>query len=636
MSASKMSIETSIIIRTLNEAKHLEQLLAGIREQNYPDWEVILVDSGSTDGTLDIARKYGASIHHIEQEQFTFGRSLNRGCEQANGKYLVFASGHVWPVNNNWLRSLVSPFEEPLVAMVYGRQRGTQANSLSELRDLQLNYSSTSHILVDEPNGNNGNAAVRSDLWLKQGFDESLPGLEDIDWARKMQRKGYRVYYAADAAVYHVHEESMRQVYRRYLREAIARKRMFPGSRFSGTDLAKGVSYAVIRDLFYALRHRTPTKVFQIPGTRLAEFTGTYRGMNYEKRLNGDIVRRLEVPRSCKSVVIDGPDRHSLRETAVPQAGPDEVIIQVAYVGVCATDLEVASGSLEYYKKGMATYPIVPGHEYSGIVVNKGAQAGHLKTGQKVVGECAIGCGDCAACAVGHYYRCPGRREVGVINMDGAYSRYLVLPSRYVHRVPMEVPLKHAAIVEPLAVCLKGLNKLEVAEGSRACVVGAGSIGNLCSQILKTRGLRVTCVDRDPRRLDLLHKYDMDTLTEPKDLDRYDYLIEASGNEDVLPRLIEESRPSARILLLGLPYTRPVTAAYSTVTSYDKEIYGSVASQSVNWEEAIRLVRAGTINLEDHTAMVEPFEDYEKVWEGVRAREYFKVVLSVSPDLEGL
>ena len=129
-----MAVQTSIVIRTLNESKHLENLMRGIHDQNYRDWEIILVDSGSTDRTMAIARGYGAKIYHIPQDEFTFGRSLNLGCQQAEGDYLVFASGHVWPITNNWLGNLVQPFEEPLVAMVYGRQRGTDASRLSEWR----------------------------------------------------------------------------------------------------------------------------------------------------------------------------------------------------------------------------------------------------------------------------------------------------------------------------------------------------------------------------------------------------------------------------------------------------------------------------------------------------------------------
>ena len=138
--------------------------------------------------------------------------------------------------------------------MVYGRQRATDANRLSEMRDLSMQFGTVSHILADEPKRNNGNAAIRRDLWLDQPFDESLTGLEDLDWARKAERKAFRVYYAADAAVYHVHEESLPVVFNRYYREAVATKRMFPTNQFGWSDMAKGLPYFMVGDLLYAFR----------------------------------------------------------------------------------------------------------------------------------------------------------------------------------------------------------------------------------------------------------------------------------------------------------------------------------------------------------------------------------------------
>ena len=631
-----MTVETSIIIRTLNEGKHLEKLLKGIHDQSYHDWEIVLVDSGSTDGTLDIAGRYGASIHHIPQTEFTYGRSLNFGCRNAQGFYLVFASGHVWPITNNWLGNLVRPFDEPSVGMVYGRQRGTNASRLSEQRDLDAYYGTTSSILVNEPKGNNGNAAIRRDLWLRQSFDECLPALEDVDWVNRIQREGFRVYYAADAAVYHLHEESLKQVYRRHLRESIAYQEMFPSHRVTWGKLAKGLAYLMLRDLLYASRGRKRGKVLQIPGTRLAEMLGMYRGAQYQKRMSRRATRELEIPETYQSVVIDGPGRHGMRQVALPRLDPDEVLIQIAYVGVCATDLEVANGRLAYYQKGLARYPIVPGHEYSGIVVGSGGRVKHLPKGIKVVGECAVGCDHCPACDVGEYYRCESREEVGVINRSGAYAHYLVMPSRYVHKLPHDVPLRHGALVEPIAVCLKGLRKLSVEPGHSACVVGAGPIGNLCVQILRYRGIPVTAVDRDPRRLNLLYKYDIDTLTELGDLDKFDYIVEASGNETILPQLIEGSKPSAKLLLLGLPYTRPVETTFSSVTSSDKVIYGSIASHRNDWKEAIRLVQADGVRLDDHTAVIQPLEAYEKAWASLETRDHFKTLLKVSNELDGL
>ena len=629
-----MTVKSSIVVRTLNEAKYLERLLMGIRQQNDGDWEIILVDSGSTDGTLEIAERYVDKVYHIPKGDFTFGRSLNLGCRHAEGRYLVLVSAHTYPANNNWLSNLLEPFDDPAIGMVYGRQRGLSSSRIAEERDLKHEFDSSSLVMVDKATGHNGNAAIRQSMWLEEPFDESLTGLEDIDWSRKIQRRGYRVHYAADAAVYHIHEESARRVYRRFLGEGIAYKRIFPGFRFSRLDLIKNLLSAVAGDFLYGLKFRKPvSKLVEIPVMRLAEFVGTYRGVNYHQRHRRRLHGHLAPAQTSTRVVIDGPGRHSLRSTEVPKLADNEILVKVAYVGICSTDLEVAHGTLEYYQRGYARYPIVPGHEYSGVIVSTGARVDGLKPGDGVVGECAIGCGACSWCVAKEYYRCATRKEVGVINMDGAYAQYLTLPAQYVHRLPEDVPLLHAALIEPLAVCIKGLRKLSLRAGGRACVVGVGPIGNLCTQILRQRNMGVTVVDEDVRRLKLVQKYDVDTLRSLEDLSDFDYIVEATGNERTIPSLIERSKPSAKVVLLGLPYTNPVQVSFSTVPSYDKEIYGSIASQGKDWEEAIRMIRNGLINLEDHVGVVMPLEAYESAWDLHRKREHLKILLSVNEDL---
>ena len=107
----------SIIIRSYNEEKHIARLLEGIARQTVQDAEVILVDSGSSDRTVEIAQSYSVKLVHIAPEEFTFGRSLNRGIQAASGEILVFASAHVYPVYPDWLEKLLAPFAEAGVSM---------------------------------------------------------------------------------------------------------------------------------------------------------------------------------------------------------------------------------------------------------------------------------------------------------------------------------------------------------------------------------------------------------------------------------------------------------------------------------------------------------------------------------------
>ncbi len=122
----------SIIIRAHNEERHLGRLLEGIAQQTVKDVEIILVDSGSTDGTLTVAARYPVQVVHIAPEEFTFGRSLNLGIQAANAELLVFASAHVYPVYPDWLEKLLAPFADPQIALVYGKQRGGPSSKYSE------------------------------------------------------------------------------------------------------------------------------------------------------------------------------------------------------------------------------------------------------------------------------------------------------------------------------------------------------------------------------------------------------------------------------------------------------------------------------------------------------------------------
>src|SRR5690606_15142252 len=198
----------SIIIRSHNEEAHIAKLLLGIREQILQPEEVILVDSGSTDSTVAIASALGARVVQIARRDFTFGRALNVGCRAAQGEILVFASAHVYPEGRRWLQNLVEPLGTPGIALSYGKQRGGPTNKYSEHRLFCKWFPRTSSVPQEAPFCNNANCAIRRDVWEGLPYDESLTGLEDLDWAKRAQGIGWQIAYRADAGIIHVHDES--------------------------------------------------------------------------------------------------------------------------------------------------------------------------------------------------------------------------------------------------------------------------------------------------------------------------------------------------------------------------------------------------------------------------------------------
>lgn len=305
----------SLIIRCYNEAKHIGRLLVGIERQGFRDVEIIIVDSGSTDATLDIAAHFPVKILHIPSERFSFGRSLNMGCAAATGDILVIASAHVYPTHADWLDRLVAPFDDPNVAIVYGGQRGDERTRYSEHRLFESWFPDRPDPDQQHPFCNNANAAIRRSFWLERPYDEVLTGLEDLEWATHMRHLGRRIVYDPAACVIHVHEETPDRVLKRYQREAIALRAIMPELRFGFADFLRLLTANIASDLWNALREgRLPGVAWEILWFRFMQFRGTWRG----HRLQGDVPQALKrtffyPAASPPSVWIDADARGRLR-----------------------------------------------------------------------------------------------------------------------------------------------------------------------------------------------------------------------------------------------------------------------------------------------------------------------------------
>ncbi len=290
-------MDCSIVIRAYNESANLGRLLEGIAFQTRRGVETILVDSGSTDATIRIAESHGAKIVSIPPDEFTFGRSLNVGIRAASGKFIAIASAHVYPVYPDWLDCLLRPFENPKVAIVYGKQRGEGTSKFSEHRIFQQWFpdSDVSHQLT--PFCNNANAAIRRSLWDEHPYDEALTGLEDLAWAKWAQSQAWQIAYAAHAEVIHVHRETPKGVYNRYRREGMAFKRIFPESHFSAYDFARLTTMNILGDLAQAARERSLGSNFaSICWFRAAQFWGTYQGYRHSSPVTQELRQRFYYP----------------------------------------------------------------------------------------------------------------------------------------------------------------------------------------------------------------------------------------------------------------------------------------------------------------------------------------------------
>jgi rhamnosyltransferase len=205
-----LSSSVSVVIRAKNEARFIGETLDAIyHAEALVPRQVVVVDSGSIDGTQGIVSAFPTILIQIEPEEFTYGYALNLGVAHTDAEIVATLSAHSLPTGPNWLRNLVRPFGTPRVVGVYGRQQPRANATIPELIGMRLTgvLSEKPRLLDQRPLFSNANGAFRRSLWLEHPFDENIGGAEDIAWVRTMQERGYLIAYEPRAVVYHSHGE---------------------------------------------------------------------------------------------------------------------------------------------------------------------------------------------------------------------------------------------------------------------------------------------------------------------------------------------------------------------------------------------------------------------------------------------
>ena len=290
-------MRVSIVVRAYNEEEHFEKLLVGLQAQRRKPDEILLGDSGSTDRTVEIGRRYGCRVVPIDKHQFTFGRALNVGCQEAVGDICVFVSAHVYPLYDDWLETLIAPFDDERVALTYGRQRGGDVNKFSEGQIFARWFPPHSVFPQKHHFCNNANAAIRRSIWETVPYDETLTGLEDLAWAKTVQARGHLLAYTAEAEIVHLHDETWDQVQNRYRREAIAMRAIDEHAKFSRLDFCWLLAQHVFSDGLHALQQGVLRREFgSICKFRYNQLLGTWRGFNGPSDVSAELRARFYYP----------------------------------------------------------------------------------------------------------------------------------------------------------------------------------------------------------------------------------------------------------------------------------------------------------------------------------------------------
>jgi threonine dehydrogenase-like Zn-dependent dehydrogenase len=239
-----------------------------------------------------------------------------------------------------------------------------------------------------------------------------------------------------------------------------------------------------------------------------------------------------------QAVYWDG--RHVKLDSSYPTPIPDKkkALVRVHLAGICSTDLQILIGYMNFIG--------VPGHEFVGSVSDGPKEW----LGKRVVGEINFGCGSCELCARDLSRHCPDRNVMGILNADGAFAEYVAVPVENLHPVPGNVNDEQAVFTEPLAAAFEILRQIQINTGDEILILGDGKLGNLCAQVLRLPGAKVTAVGKHEANLKLIRLAGVRTIFlndwKPR---LFDVVVEATGSAAGLELAISAVRPRGTLVL---------------------------------------------------------------------------------------
>ena len=342
----------------------------------------------------------------------------------------------------------------------------------------------------------------------------------------------------------------------------------------------------------------------------------------------------MTLPQAVRALHITGPDSLEIVEKPLPDARPGYSYAAPAYVGLCGTDLDLLDGSMPYFGAGLATYPLQPGHEWSGTLLQTN---GRLESGAHIILDAVIDCGraDCELCDAGLVVRCLERYEFGVRKgLDGAMATAVVAPDRYMLPLPEGVGVRDAALVEPMVTTLEGIRRTAPVPGEEVLIVGSATLGLAGAMILSARGIRTHVLLRSDVRAETVEASGaIPWLAGTRAaVDTFDVVLEAAGTPSGVQAALTYAAPGARVALLGVP-TEPVEIDVGSLATRDITVKG-VLNGPGQYPRGLAAIASGEVKPELLIDRVYPFDDIEAAVARSRepGRERPKVLVQVDPD----
>ncbi len=312
-----------------------------------------------------------------------------------------------------------------------------------------------------------------------------------------------------------------------------------------------------------------------------------------------------------KALVIEKPHQAVVKEVPIPTLKEDEVLIKVDSCGVCGTDIHIYRGDY------LGTYPVIPGHEFAGVVEKVGSAVTRFKVSDRVAVEPNISCDNCSACLSNRQNFCENWSGVGVTR-PGGMAEYVAAPEKAVFSIG-SLPMEEGAFVEPLSCVLHGVQKTHFALADHVLILGSGPIGMLLAQVIKNQGsANITQLDRNEARLQAALSLGVDTVETSLDnlpLDYFDVVVDASGATFLMEESLKYVRKGGSVLLFGVPH-KEALLSLPAFTIFKKGLTLLSSYTSVrNSIQAVRLLQNKKIEVSSLISHRLPLTEFAKAIE---------------------
>jgi L-iditol 2-dehydrogenase len=326
-----------------------------------------------------------------------------------------------------------------------------------------------------------------------------------------------------------------------------------------------------------------------------------------------------------KQAVMTHPGEIEYRDIPRPAVKPGEVLINIRRIGVCGSDIHVYHGLHPY-----TSYPVVQGHEVSGLIADLGAGVTGFAVGDTVTFMPQVMCGKCYPCQHGMEHICEDLKVMG-FQTDGAAQEFFPILAEKVIKLPASINIDQAAMVEPVSVGVHAIRRAGGVQGKNVLVLGGGTIGNLLAQSARASGAsKVMITDVSPYKIERAHLSGLDCAVNTREQDlakellacmgpnRADVIFEAVGVETTITDAVNLARKGSTIVVVGVFGKKPVVDL-GLVQDRELTLVGTLMYQRQDYEKAIEFIAAGKIALEPLISSRFPFGRYLDAYHAIEA-----------------